>query len=207
MKRYNKMELGSVNDLVFGRAKYPLKYGFNLEVGNGSVVPEIKFSPRPGKEKDLSTLKKEYEVITRDFMERAVNLGLPAIQVETEHVVQITSDKSWVADITHLQKEIIEKYHSEYGIKCALRQTVADIRKGEEGLRRGDHVTKVLEAFEASAENGADVLSIESTGGKEIFDYAVTRQDVAGVLFAIGVLSSMDMDFLWKERGKKGFRD
>ena len=202
MKRCSHMELDTMNELVFGKAKYPLKYGLGLDIGNGSVVPEIKFSPRPGKEKDLSTLKREYEVMTKDIMERAVNLGLPAIQVETEHVVQITSDRTWVSEITRLQKDLLEKYHSEYGINCALRQTIADVRKTEEGLRKGDHVTKVFEAFEAAAGNGADVLSIESTGGKEIFDYAVTRQDVEGVLFSVGVLGSMDMDFLWSEIAK-----
>ncbi|HJX24376.1 MAG TPA: methyltransferase MtaB domain-containing protein [Candidatus Bathyarchaeia archaeon] len=199
MNRYDQMELESVNELVFGRAKYPLRYGLDLEIGKGSVVPELKFSPRPGKEKDLPTLLKEYENITNDIMDRAVNLGLPAIQLETEHVVQITSNKGWASEITRLQKEILEKYHSEYGIKCALRQTIADIRKAESGLRKGDELTKMWEAFEASAENGADVLSIESLGGKDVFDYAVTRQDVAGVLFSVGVLGSMDMDFLWKE--------
>jgi methanol---5-hydroxybenzimidazolylcobamide Co-methyltransferase len=36
-------------------------------------------------------------------------------------------------------------------------------------------------------------------GGKEVFDYAVQRQDIKGVIFGIGVLSSRDMEWLWPQ--------
>ncbi len=199
MNVYNRMELSSYDELVFGRAKYPLRYGLDLEVGNGQVIPEIKPHPRPGKEKTLETLKREYETMTRDVLERAINIGLPSIQVETEHVVQITSNPKWAAEITALQKEQLEKYHKAYGLNCALRQTIADIRKAEVGMREGEEFNKVIEAFEACAESGADVLSIESLGGKEVFDYAITRQDIKGILFSLSVLACGDMEFLWKE--------
>jgi methanol--5-hydroxybenzimidazolylcobamide Co-methyltransferase len=199
IKLCTKMELDSPAELVFGRSKYPLKYGLGLEVGNGFVVPEIKYSPRPGKEESIETLRREYEVITGDILERAVDIGLPAIQLETEHVVQMTRNPAWGAEITSAQKEIMEKFHEEYGIKCALRQTIADIRKSEGDMRAGDEMSRVLEAFEVCAKNGADVLAIESLGGKEIFDYAITRQDIKGILFSLGVLAFEDMRFLWKE--------
>ena len=195
---YSRMELDSAADLVFGRSKYPLRYGLEVEIGNGSVVPEIKYSPRPGKEVNLETLKKEYELMTRDILERAVDIGLPAIQLETEHVVQMTDNPRWSAEITSVQKELLEKYHEEYGLRCALRQTIADVRKSEEVMRDGESLHKILEAFEVCAENGADVLSIESLGGKEVFDYAVTRQDIKGILFSLGILAVEDMEFLWK---------
>jgi methanol--5-hydroxybenzimidazolylcobamide Co-methyltransferase len=56
-----------------------------------------------------------------------------------------------------------------------------------------------LEAFEQCAQNGADMLAIESMGGKEIFDYAILRNDMQGVLFGIGVLGSMDMEMVWSD--------
>jgi methanol--5-hydroxybenzimidazolylcobamide Co-methyltransferase len=198
IKNYSRMELGSPQELVFGRAKYPLSYGLGLEIGNGFVVPELKYSPRPGKEQSLSSLKREYETITRDILERAVDIGLPAVQLETEHVVQMTSNPEWGAEITALQKELLEKYHEEYGINCALRQTIADIRKAEIDMREGREFNAVLESFEKCASSGADVLAIESLGGKEVFDHAIARQDIRGVLFSLGVLACSDMAFLWK---------
>ena len=36
-------------------------------------------------------------------------------------------------------------------------------------------------------------------GGKEIFDYAILRNDTAGILFGIGVLGSMDMEMIWSD--------
>ncbi|MGC8817272.1 MAG: methyltransferase MtaB domain-containing protein [Candidatus Hadarchaeum sp.] len=198
MKSYSKMELGSPQELVFGRSKYPLRYGLSLEIGNGSVVPELKYSPRPGKEQSLDSLKREYETITKDILDRAVDIGLPAVQLETEHVVQMTSNPKWGEEITALQKELLERYHDEHGISCALRQTIADIRKAEAGMREGEEFTAVMESFDLCAKAGADVLAIESLGGKEVFDYAIARQDIRGILFSLGVLACSDMDFLWK---------
>ncbi|MEM3420929.1 MAG: methyltransferase MtaB domain-containing protein [Candidatus Hadarchaeum sp.] len=198
IKTFTRMELGSPQELVFGRAKYPLRYGLGLEVGSGSVIPELKYSPRPGKEQSLTSLKKEYETITKDILDRAIDVGLPAVQLETEHVVQMTSNPKWGAEITALQKELLEKYHEEHGIRCALRQTIADIRKTELDMREGAEFNKVIESFELCAESGADVLAIESLGGKEVFDYAIARQDVRGILFSLGVLACQDMQFLWE---------
>lgn len=117
--------------------------------------------------------------------------------LEIEHVAQLTLNPDWGEAVIKLCKEILYKFHSKYGIKCALRSTVADIRRSEHNLRKSNETELVLKAFESSARAGADVLSIESIGGKEVFNYAITRQDISGVLFAISVLGSRDMEFLW----------
>ena len=49
----------------------------------------------------------------------------------------------------------------------------------------------------ASAEAGADVLSIESVGGKEVHDKALVFADMPGIAFALGVLAPRDMTYLW----------
>ena len=204
--KFKKMEYSSADEMVFGEAKYPLSYGLGLKVGAGSVVPEINFAPRPGTEKTPESLTKEYvEYITKDIMERAVTLGFPAIQLENEWIAQMGENPSKMAKpIVAGQKELMQKFHEEYGIACAIRHTVADPRLHEEGLRFGmdkkrDYPEKIIEGFEVAAANGADVLAIESVGGKEIADYAVVRQDIKGWLFGIGYLGSLDMEWLWTQ--------
>ncbi len=145
--------------------------------------------------KDL--LLEEYKRITNDIMERAIKLGFPSIMLEIEHVAQLTLNPSWGEEVIKVCKDILHKFHQKYGIKCAIRATIADVRRSEHNLRRSQETELVLESFERCARAGADVLSIESIGGKEVFNYAITRQDLPGILFAIAVLGSRDMEFLW----------
>ena len=202
--RFTKTEYGSADELVFGEAKYPLTYGLGLKVGSGSVIPEINFAPRPGAEKTPEILRREYvDYITKDILDRAVTLGFPAVQLENEWISQMGSNsEKFAKPIVEGQKDLMKKYHDEYGISLAIRHTIADQREGDEGLRPGmdkkhSYPEKLLESLEVAAKSGADVVSIESVGGKEIADYAVVRQDIKGWLFGIGVLGSIDMEWVW----------
>ena len=199
VRRFSLMETKSWDSLIFGVSKHPLGYGLNLEVGNGEVVPEIKYFPKRDGEEDSETLKKEYKEITDNVLKRAIDLGLPSIQLETEQTFVITKNPRLGGEITNIQKSIMEKYADEYGLKCALRVTVADIRELKGDMRGGEEVALMFESFDKAAENGADVLSLESIGGKEVFNYSVIRQDMEGVLFSVGILGSLDMEFLWQE--------
>ncbi len=199
MPRFTSMETRSSDDLIFGVSKYPLKYGLNLEVGKGEVVPEIKYFPKRNGYENPKTLRKEYAEITDNVLKRAVDLGLPSVQLETEQTFMITKNPKLGGEITSTQKSIMEKYADEYGLKCALRVTVADVRELEGDMREGEETTLMFESFDEAAENGADVLSLESIGGKEVFNYSVIRQNMEGVLFSVGILGSLDMEFLWRE--------
>src|SRR5208337_4341103 len=44
---------------------------------------------------------------------------------------------------------------------------------------------------------GADILSIESVGGKEVHDQALMYGNIPGIIFALGVLAPRDMAWLW----------
>jgi len=206
LKRYTKMEMKSADDLVFGEAKYPLIYGLGQKIGAGTVVPEINFAPRPGAEKNPATLTREYvDYITKDILDRAVTLGFPAVQLENEWVFQMANDtEKFAKPVVEGQKALMQKYHDEYGIALSIRHTVADPRLCEKGMRPGmdkehDYPEKVIESLEVAAKNGADVLSIESMGGKELSDYAILHQDIKGWLFGIGYVGSIDMEWLWPQ--------
>jgi methanol--5-hydroxybenzimidazolylcobamide Co-methyltransferase len=55
----------------------------------------------------------------------------------------------------------------------------------------------MLETFERCAVAGAELLSIESVGGKEVHDDALVNADLRGVVFGLCVLGPRDMRFLW----------
>ncbi|NLI74433.1 MAG: methanol--corrinoid methyltransferase [Euryarchaeota archaeon] len=206
VNEFKKMAYSSADEMVFGESKHPKHYGLGLKVGAGFVVPEINFAPRPGTEKTPESLVREYvDYITKDVLERAITLGFPAIQIENEHIFQMVNDpEKFEKPVVIGQKEIMQEYHDEYGIACAIRHTIADPRLHEEGLRLGmdtkhTYPEKMMRAFEVAASNGADVISIESVGGKEVADHAVVRQDIKGWLFGIGYLGSLDMEWLWPQ--------
>jgi methanol--5-hydroxybenzimidazolylcobamide Co-methyltransferase len=206
IKRYTRMEYGSPDEMVFGEARYPVSYGLGQTVGAGVVVPEINFAPRPGAEKSPESLRREYvDYITKDILDRAITLGFPTVQLENEHIFQMVNEpQRYEKPVVAGQKEMMQNYHDEYGIALSIRHTVADPRLAEEGLRidmdkKHSYPEKCVESIEVAAENGADLLSIESTGGKEVADYAILRQDIRGWLFGIGYLGSLDMAWIWPQ--------
>ena len=108
------------------------------------------------------------------------------------------------ASVVAGQKAITEKYHDEYGINLAVRHTIPDQREADHGLRPGmdskfGYPEKFFECCEIACENGADLLSVESVGGKEFADYAVTNGDITAFLFGVGYLGSIDMENIWTQ--------
>jgi len=196
---YSRLAFENPEDLIFGKAKTPMKYGFDLEVGNGKVIPEIKFFPKPNQLKSRETTVDTYKAITTGILKRSAFLGIKDVQLELELPSQLTKDVKLGGEVIHAQKEILEKYKNEYGINSALKGTVADIRnETKEGLR-GDSLDLMIESFEEISENGVDAVCIESFGGKEVFVDALTQGDISGVLFSTGLLASIDVSYLWQK--------
>lgn len=200
MKRFTKMVYRNPEELVFGHAKFPVSQRWNIQFGAGYVVPEIKVAPQEGTEESKERMTEECRSIAQSACERAVAVGLPAFMLEQEHVAQQTNNPEWAADNTQAQAEVLESYYDEYDIRVALRQTPADTRVEEKapGLRGSDYDNALEESLEACAANGASDLCIESVGGKSVSDYGISRGDVRATLFGIGVLGSIDMEYIWK---------
>ena len=204
MKAY-KMAYQSPKDMLFGHSRHPLSYGFGIRVGAGKVIPEANYAPRMTSVSSPERLRKEYvDYITKDVVVRAVNLGFPDLQLETEWISQMGTDPSIPAPIVSDQKELTQKYHAEYGINLAVRHTVPDLRECERGLLPGRDRTRMypehlIESAETACENGADILSLESLGGKEVTDFAITQGDITAFLFGAGILGAADVEMIWKE--------
>jgi methanol--5-hydroxybenzimidazolylcobamide Co-methyltransferase len=93
-----------------------------------------------------------------------------------------------------------EEWHQRHGLRSEIRLTPNDTRDFERPprVRTSRHLDQMFELFERGARAGADLLSIESTGGKEVHDDALLYCDVKGVVFALAVLGVRDMRFLWR---------
>ena len=66
-------------------------------------------------------------------------------------------------------------------------------------MRSGHAWEKLRRSFELCAEAGADILSVESIGGKEVNDEGLMYGDFLGIVFGLGVLAPRDMSWLWGE--------
>ena len=198
-KVMNKMAYSSGAEMMFGTAKYPVTTKRGIEIGGGFVHPEVVPHPRPGSEKTIKTLLREYEKANGDALERMTIVGHPTLLVENEHIFQMTHNPKWGGEIAAQTAYQMDDYLEKYGLKAAYRSTPADLRKPDmHHMRTSDYTMEILESFKECSKY-ADIISIESMGGKEIFDHALIRNDITGLLFGQGVLGSIDMEWLWDQ--------
>jgi methanol--5-hydroxybenzimidazolylcobamide Co-methyltransferase len=96
--------------------------------------------------------------------------------------------------------ELCEEWFQKRGLRSEIRLTPNDTRDFDRPprMRSSPHLDRMFELFERGAAAGGDLLSIESTGGKELHDDALLLCDIKGVTFALAVLGVRDMRFLWR---------
>lgn len=196
-KYYTAMENASADDMVFGQTKHPVKMGLDQVMGGGEVVPNIKVAPAEGSEESIDGLEATSKNIAFAATQRAAAIGLPAMQIETEHVQQQSISEEASIRCTATTWEQLEELHDKYGTKVSLMSTIADMREEENGLRGSDLDVAMDTSFEACAQNGASMLCIETIGGKVVSDYGIQRGDARAILYGIGVLGSIDMEYMW----------
>ncbi|MFC1484234.1 methyltransferase MtaB domain-containing protein [Candidatus Neomarinimicrobiota bacterium] len=190
-------------DLIFGHAPKPIRCGRSVEIGSGQVLPEINFTLPPMNidENSWGEVRRQYTEMIQGVCQRAVDLQTPGLVVEFELLPPMTLRPEWGAEITELLFRELDGFHEKYGLRSALRVTPVDVREKQRPpkMRSGELLENTLHSFELCAQNGADMLSIESTGGKELHDQALVQADLAGIVFALGVLAVEDMRFLWSK--------
>jgi methanol---5-hydroxybenzimidazolylcobamide Co-methyltransferase len=195
------LAITSLDDFIFGRAPRPLRCGRGLEIGHGRVIPEINFT-LPTMDINDSTwpeVRQQYSRMIQDIGQRAVDLEVPGLLVEFETLPPMTVRPDWGVEITSILAKALAKFHDQHGLKSALRLTPNDNRDHERPalMRRGAYWDGMVRLFERAADAGADLLAIESTGGKEVSDEALMNADLRTLVFALGVLAARDMEFLW----------
>jgi methanol--5-hydroxybenzimidazolylcobamide Co-methyltransferase len=194
--------IDSLSNFVYGRCPKPVKTKRGLEIGTGLVFPEVNFT-LPAMNITASTWPQvvaHYTEMVDDVIRRSVDLEVPQLQIEFETLPDMTLNPAWGLEINRLLADKLIAAQEKHGIKTALRFTPNDIREFSRPpiMRSGIHWEHMLEVFDKAGDAGADFLSIESTGGKELCDDALINADLPGVVFALGVLGCRDMEFLWK---------
>lgn len=188
--------------LVYGKAPHPVTCGRGVVIGAGTVVPEINFT-LPPMDINVDTwpeVRRQYTEVIEGVCKHAAELGVPSLLVEFETLPPMTVRPEWGAEITRLLADTLDRFHDTDGLRTALRLTPNDSRDHQRPplMRSGIYWEGMCRLFDMAGAAGADLLAIESTGGKEISDQALMNADIPALVFALGVLAPRDMEFLWK---------
>lgn len=201
MKSYNDLAIRDLRDFVYGTSPNPVRLKNGMVIGGGTVYPELNFTlpPMEINESTMPAVRNEYRSMIDGACSRAVDLGVPGLVVEFELLPPMTMNPQWGADVTAVLREVMDRHSASSGLKSALRVTPNDIRENERPPQlHGVLWERMLRSFELCAKAGADMLAIESTGGKEVNDDAMIAADLPAVAFALGVLGPRDMKTLWQ---------
>jgi len=201
--KYKSLIINSPEDLMFGIAPKPVKTRRGLEIGGGQVYAELNFT-LPIMSINDSTLKEvyaHYREITEGALERALHLESKGVVLELETLLEMTKTPSIGVEIVTVMNEICENYYQKFGLKSEIRLTPNDLREFDRPAkqRTSQYLEPMFELFEKGSIAGGDLLSIESTGGKEVSDDALMNCDIKTIVFALSVLGVRDMQFLWKK--------
>jgi methanol--5-hydroxybenzimidazolylcobamide Co-methyltransferase len=198
---YKSLAIADPVQLTFGLAPKPVTTRSGMVIGGGTVYPELNFT-LPPMSIDASTMpevRRNYEQIIAGALHRAADLEVPGVVIEFETLPPMTEHPQWGLDIANVLLEGMQREKDRNGLKSVLRMTPNDNREFERPplMRRGRYWDAMLELFEGSAEAGAELLSIESVGGKELHDEALVNGDLAASIFSLCILGERDMRFLW----------
>jgi methanol---5-hydroxybenzimidazolylcobamide Co-methyltransferase len=200
-KQFNTTAYQNTDDLLFGKSLCPVTLKNGLVIGGGSVYPEINFTlPQmmiTGE--TMPEVLRIYREIIAGVIERAVDLHVEGFVAEVELLPPCTWNVGWGVDVTKALLDVMNEASTKRGIKTALRTTVIDVREGREleHMYHGRQWENVLSAFRENGKAGADLLAIESIGGKDTHDEANLYCDIRKAIFALGVLGVKDMRRLW----------
>ena len=200
-RKFSTLAFSGAEQLLYGVSPHPLNCGLGLTIGDGLVYPEVNFT-LPTIDMNQQTWTEvlaHYEQMASEILRRAAALVAPGIVLEFELLPPMTDRPEWGAEITALLKRQMRAYHEKYSLPCALRVTPTDTRDRLKPpqLRTGEAWEQLRQSLNLCAEAGADILSIESVGGKEVHDQALMYGDFQGIVFALGVLAPRDMSWLW----------
>ena len=126
---------------------------------------------------------------------------VPGVVVEFETLPPMTENPGWGIELTKILLEGMNEAHARHGLRSVLRVTPNDTREmvRPPRMRSGPLFEAMINTFDGCAAAGAELLSIESVGGKEVHDEALMNGDLRGVMFGLSVLGVRDMRFLWTE--------
>jgi methanol---5-hydroxybenzimidazolylcobamide Co-methyltransferase len=200
---YNQLAISDPAELRFGIAPNPLTTRRGLVFGGGLVYPELNFTlpTMLVNAETMPEVREHYRQIISGALQRAIELEAPGLVIEFETLPPMTENPAWGIELTRILLDAMEVAHAKHGLQTVLRITPNDTREMERPprMRSGALYEAMLTTFDGCAAAGAELLSIESVGGKEVHDEALMMCDLRGVLFGLCVLGVRDMRFLWTD--------
>ncbi len=201
--KYKDIAIKHADELIFGIAPNPVETGSGITIGKGRVYPELNFTLPAISiiDRNMDTIKNHYQQIVTNALSRAVELYSEGVILEFETLIEMTKKPDIGVEIVKLMKDVCENYSSKYGLKSEIRLTPNDLREFDNPpkQRSSSYLDTMLELFERGANAGGNLLSIESTGGKEISDDALMNCDIRQFIFSQAVLGVRDMKMLWNK--------
>jgi methanol--5-hydroxybenzimidazolylcobamide Co-methyltransferase len=201
MNHFRNLAIPDPAGLRFGIAPQPLLTRQGLRLGGGIVYPELNFTLPPMfvDESTMPEVRDQYRQIITGALNRAVELQAPGLVIEFETLPPMTQHPAWAIELSRILLDAMGAAHERHGLKSVLRITPNDTREMERPprMRSGPLFEAMLATFDGCAAAGAELLSIESVGGKEVHDEALMMGDLRGVLFGLCVMGVRDMRFLW----------
>jgi methanol--5-hydroxybenzimidazolylcobamide Co-methyltransferase len=198
---YNSLTISTAHDLRFGTAPHPVTTRRGIVIGGGQVYPELNFTLAPTKITlaSIPALRLEYASIVRDALERARALESPGIIFEFETLIEMTQQPRIGVALVEAMNEVCEEFYVRHGLKSEIRLTPNDIRDFEHPPRQRTSalLDTMMQLFDEGSLAGGDLLSIESTGGKEVCDDGLMMCNFREIIFALSVLGVRDMRMLW----------
>ena len=202
-KIFSKTAYENLSDFIYGKSLYPVKLKNGMVIGGGTLYPEVNFTLPPMliDKNTMGEVIRNYKEIITGICERAKDLYVEGFVAEIETLPPMTENPEWGIDVCKTVVDIVKDYEAKHGINGAVRITPTDIREGNdlEHMWQGRQWDAIMKTFEGCAAAGAELLAIESVGGKEVHDDATMYCDISKSLFALSVLGVKDMAKLWTE--------
>lgn len=199
--KFTELTIANPDDLIFGIAPKPVLTKRGLLIGGGLVYPELNFTLPPVEvsKSNLAEVRTHYSDIVTGALTRAVELNSEGLILEFETVVEMTLNPDIGVELVKVMNDICENFYAQQGLKSEIRLTPNDLRDFDRPPRQrsSKYMEPMMELFERGALAGGDLLSIESTGGKELSDDALMMCDIRQFIFTQAVLGVRDMQMLW----------
>ncbi len=200
---FKKLAIPDSDNLLMGHAPLPVTTARGMVIGEGRVYPELNFTldPMEINRETIGSIVDQYRNIVKDALERGLQLYSNGIIFEFETLPKMTQNPDFGVEIVKAMNDECEECYQKYGLPSEIRLTPNDLREFERPPRQrsSDLLNPMLELFERGAIHGGDLLSIESTGGKELFDDALLHCNIKEMVFALCVLGVRDMKMLWRK--------
>ncbi|MDR1779804.1 MAG: hypothetical protein LBR50_03615 [Tannerella sp.] len=201
--KFKELTYKTPEELLFGQAKYPVTTRRGLVIGGGTVYPELNFTlpPMTISAETFPEVREHYRSIIADACEHAQHLYSNGVIFEFETLLEMTQNPAYGIELVQIMNDICEENFVKHGFKSEIRLTPNDLREFDRPplCRTSKYLEAMWELFDKGSQAGGDLLSIESTGGKEVHDDALMLCDIKQVVFALAVLGVRDMKMLWQK--------